>query len=240
MTLGRYDQERRRRQRLWLQVLKIVGSLAILVGLGLFTYQIGVERQKGREAGLHEDAEQLRRQIAELQQAVAQAQQAQQAAEIKASEIEARMEREQPRGDLAQLIALLTEKLTAGVDPTRLAFVLGEIHPTRTCEGAETKRFVLSLPQQRGGSSITFAGGTITVSGEGTPARNQRDQPEPWYDPAQPIVLKVAEAGGRTMEMRGVLPLRQSLVVGTTEHRFVASAGPRSFVEVRTDRCPFP
>ncbi|WP_207478495.1 hypothetical protein [Arenibaculum pallidiluteum] len=240
MTLGRYDQERRRRQRFWILSLKAFGVATILLLLSLFSYQIGVERQKGREAAVATDAEQLRRQLAELQQALAHAQEAQRSAEIRAAEVEARMEREQPRGEFARLTRMLSDKLAVGVDPNRLAFVLDQIRPARVCEGSETKRFVLGLPQQRGGAGVTFAGGAITVNGEGVPARNARNQPEPWFDPAQPVVVKIADAGGRSTEMRGILPLRQSLVVGGTEHRFAASAGPKSFIEVRTERCPFP
>lgn len=240
MTLGLYDQERRRRQRFWLQLAKAVVVLALLLAVGLFAYQMGVERQKALAVAAAEDTQGLRREKDELERSLAQAQQATRAVEAHAAELDARIRREQPQGELARLHALLAERLSAGVDPNRIAFAMSEMQPARKCDQAESRRLILTLPQHRGTPPSVTVGGTLTATGEGVPAKGARGQAENWFDPAQPVRIRLVDPAGKRTALEGMLPLSRSLLVAGSEFRLTVSAGPRSFVEIRAERCPFP
>lgn len=241
MSLGLYDYERRRRRRFWGRTLKTALFAALLLGTGLFSYQMGIEQVKGREIVLREEASALERRNAELERHVAGLQEAVRTAEVHAEELETRLQRELPHGELARLSKLVAERMAAGVDPNRLAFVIGETSMPQNCEGPETKRFILPTPSYRGtNTAVGFGNGAVTVSGEGSAARSAQGQPEGWFDPQQPVTIRFTEIGGRQHEVSGLLPLQRSVVAGTMEHRFTISAGSKSFVEVTALRCPFP
>ena len=241
MTLGLHDYERRRRRRFWVRTVKFLAFVGVLLGVGLFAYQMGVEQVKAREAGLRAENAQLSQANADLTRSVASLRMAAQTAETRAAELEARLTRELPTGDLARLTELARERLAAGVDPRRLVFVLNQIRTPRQCEKPENKRFILPTPIYKGpNSAVGFANGAVTVSGEGTPARSSAGNAEGWFDPAAPVTIRFTEAGGRQTEAAGILPLHHVVVAAGIEHQFKVVAGARSFVEVTSERCPFP
>lgn len=241
MTLGRYDYDKRYRRRFLTGFVKLGLLAALLLGTGLFAYQMGVEQMKGRDASLREEVSTLSRQKAELELLAGQMQNAARTAEARAADSEARLKREVPTGELARLAKLVGERLSAGLDPARLAFVIEHAQTQRNCQQPDSKRFVLATPLLKAGNrSTTFGNGTITVTGEGLSARNPQGQPESWYDPAQPVRIRIVTQAGKETVVAGTLPLHQSVVVDQTEHRFTFTPGPRSYVEVTADRCPFP
>lgn len=241
MTLGLHDYERRRRRRFWISTAKTLFLLAVMVGIGVFAYQVGIEQVKGRETGLREENAQLKARVQELDRSVATLQATAHSATVKATELETRLQRELPQGELAELAKLVAERLASGVDPHRLAFVINETRMPRNCDSPESKRFILPTPLYRGSNTaVGFADGTVTISGEGAAARNAEGKTEGWFDPQQPVSIRFTEIGGRQTEATGMLPLQHSVVIGNTEHRFMVAAGAKSFVEVTTERCPFP
>jgi cell division protein FtsB len=241
MTLGLHDYERRRRRRFWGGTVKALLVLGVLLAIGLFAYQMGVEQVKGRESGLLAENTQLTQSNGELSRAVSALRTAAQNAEAKAAELEARLARELPTGDLARLTELARERLAAGVEAKRLVFVLSQIRTPRACEKPENKRFILPTPVYKGpNSTVGFANGAITVSGEGAAARSATGNTEGWFDPKAPVTIRFTEAGGRQTEARGALPLHHVVVAAGIEHQFIVTAGARSFVEVTDERCPFP
>lgn len=241
MSLGRYDYERRYRRRFWTGVFKFVLFAVFTLSVGLFAYQMGIEQFKGRDATLREEVASLSRQKAELELRVGQFQHAARAAEARAQELEARLARELPTGDLAKLLHLVGARLKSGLDAARLAFVIENAQTPRNCQPPESKRFVLATPLLRSGvRGASFGNGTVTVTGEGQSARDGQGNPESWFDPGQPVTVRITGIGGKEVEATGTLPLHQSLVVDNFEYRFTFSAGARSFVDVTSDRCPFP
>ena len=241
MALGRYDYERRYRRRFWAGFAKFALFAAVLLGVGLFAYQMGIEQLKGRDVTLREEISSLSRQKAELELLASQMQHAARTAEAKSAELEARLQREVPAGDLARLASLVSDRLKSGMDPNRLAFVIAQAQPARNCQQPESKRFALSTPLLKTGNrTVGFGNNTVTVSGEGQSARNAQGNAESWFDPAQPVTIKVTAIGGKQTVATGVLPLHHAVVVDNTEYRFTFTAGARSFVEVTADRCPFP
>lgn len=241
MTLGRYDSERRYRRKVWVGFGKF-GLFAMLVlGVGLFAYQMGIEQLKGRDVTLREEIATLSRQKAELELLAGQKQRAAQTAEARTAELEQRLQREVPTGELARLGQLVAERLKSGMDANRLAFVIQQVQVQRNCQPAESKRFTLATPLLKGGNrTVSFANGTVTLTGEGQSARDKDGNPESWFDPNQPVTIKITAMGGKTATATGVLPLHQSLVIDSTEYRFTITSGQRSFAEVTADRCAFP
>ncbi|HYD30784.1 MAG TPA: hypothetical protein VEB64_07965 [Azospirillaceae bacterium] len=241
MTLGLYDTERRYRRRVWVSAVKTGLYVMGLVGTGLFAYQMGVEQIKARDGDLREEVSQLSRQKSELQLLASQLQTAARTAETKAVELEARVAKELPVGETARLSKLVAERLVAGVDPNRLAFVIAAAQNQKTCQAAETKRFVLPTPIFKAPNRTVGFAGLITITGEGQPARDSAGNPEGWFDPSQPVTIKFSVIGGRGESVTtGTLPLHHSVVVDNTEHRFTITASARSFVEVTGDRCAYP
>lgn len=241
MTLGLYDYDRRRRRRSWMRLFKMLLLLAVLLGIGLFSYQMGIEQIKGREVGLRRENAGLQVRNAELERLVDTLRETARMAEVRADELETRLRRELPQGELARLTKLIAERLTAGVDADRLAFLIDMTSIPRDCEPAETKRFILPTPLYHGSNTaVGFADGAVTVSGEGAAAQNEEGQPEGWFDPQQPVAIHFTRTDGTRTTATGMLPLKQSLVIDMTEHRFTVDAGAHSFVEVTAERCSFP
>lgn len=241
MTLGLYDAERRYRHRVWVNFAK-TGLVVLLVVLAaLFAYQMGVEQMKARDTDMREEMARLVQQKSALELQVSQAVTAAGKAEQKAADFEARYHRDVPTGELAKLTRLLSERLTTGIEANRLAYVINAVQNQRNCQPPESKRFVLATPIYKAPNrQVSFANGTITVTGDGLSARSASGSPEGWYDPTQPVNLKVTAPGGRESAVTGTLPLHHSVVVENLEYRFTFKPGSRSFVEAIAERCIFP
>ncbi len=241
MTLGLYDSERRYRRRVWTGFVKFVLFILFVLGVGLFAYQMGVEQLKDRDAGLRDEVTHLSREKGELELFVSQLQEAARTAEARANEMDQRLKNEVPRGDLAKLAQLVAERLNSGVAPDRLAFVISAAQNRRNCQQPETKRLQPSTPIYKSPNrSVSFVGGTMTISGDGQSARDTSGNSEGWFDPTQPVTIHITPQGGKESVVTGVLPLHQSVVVDNTEYRFTAVSGSRSFIEITTDRCAYP
>ncbi|MFM2045863.1 MAG: hypothetical protein RLY86_4439 [Pseudomonadota bacterium] len=242
MGYGLYDYDRRRRRRFWVGAAKFLAFVGLIGVIAAFSYMVGVEQVKARAISLEAEITTLTTAKEQAERRATQLQQVAQTAEVRANELEVRYQRDVPTGDLAQLAQLVAQKLAEGVDSNRLAFVIEQTGTERTCTAEETKRFVLPTPIYRGANtSVAFAEGAVTVSGEGASARDAGGNPEAWFDPRQPVTIRFARLDGTVTEATGVLPLQHSIVVGDKEHRFsITGASARSFVEVSGETCPFP
>lgn len=241
MSYGLYDNHRRYRRRFWSRVAKVGLWLLLFGTVAGFSYLVGVEQLKSREGSTQDQLATMTAERDKLERRAAQLQQIAQTQEVRANELEIRLQREVPSGDLARLTELVARKLAEGVNPDRMAFVLDQTSNPRSCVRPEVKRFVLPTPIYRGANtSVAFADGAITVTGEGVPARNVGGNPEAWYDPAKPVTIRFAEASGKNAEVTGVLPLQHTLITSDKEVRLTIGAGARSFVEVTGEVCGFP
>ncbi len=241
MSYGLYDYDRRYRRRFWSRLAKTLLALVLVSALAAFSYQLGVEQLKSREVSLMAEIEALTTAQQQAEQRIAELRQVAQTAQVRANELEVLYQRNVPSGELAKLVELAARRLSEGVDPARLAFVLEQTANVRSCTARETRRFVLPTPLYRGANtSVAFADGAVTVTGEGEAFRNAEGNREAWFDPTQPVTLRFVQAGGETSETKGLLPIQKSVVVGDREFRFTVSPGARSFVEVSGDNCRFP
>lgn len=241
MSYGLYDTERRYRKRLVGRVLRFVLFVALLAGVGLFAYQLGIEDRKTQLDRQRDDLAAARAEIEALnQQAQSEQLRSREVAQQLAS-LQQRYERDMPAPEMQEMLALVRERLSAGVPAERLAFVIREASTERDCEPAETKRFLVRTPLSDGAASaVGFVNNTVTLTGQGESALNAEGRPEAWFDPAQPMTLTVTRIDGTTDQKTAVLPMTQSVVIGAVEHRFAVTAGQRGFVQVTAERCRFP
>ena len=243
MSLGLRDARRAERRRSRARLFTAVAILGGLVLLGTLAYESGSRLAQVETDALRSEIGQQRAMIAALQQQLAQSEALRQQAEGRVREWEARYARDVPTGSARELFMQVQERLSEGLTPDRLKLVLRNATDGTKCDpGQETRRFLLATPLTRGGqTSVSFAGGTIVVTGEGQSARAPDGAPHAWYDPAAPVTLVAIQAGGARTEAKGLLPLTFSVVRGANEHRFLATeADLRGFVTVTAERCDYP
>ena len=209
---------------------------------GYYTYRLGGVEARYESALLAERVGQLTDAVGQLEQGRARLESELAAANQRASDWQARYERDVPTTDLKPLFDTVRAKLDAGVESARLAFVLGAIENQRACdETPSSKRFLVQTPLSTGvGASVGFANNAITVTGEGRSAIDAEGNPEARFDPAEPVTIRFALLGGRTAEIAGVLPLHRSIVEGGYEYRFSIVPGDAGFALITGDRCGFP
>lgn len=145
-----------------------------------------------------------------------------------------------PEGPMQDLTALLRTQLEKGMDPQRLAFFIRSARPPTGCVEPDVRRFVVSTPAYRGPDSVvSVADGSIKITASGVSARNDKGQPEAWFDPAQPVHIAFTSPNG-TDNKKGTLPIQHSVVAGNREYRFTIEQGSRSFAKVVYDSCSYP
>ena len=231
-------KRRQRRRQFWFGVAKWLLALSIITAPGLFAYETGSVMAERQVLNLRQDVSKreetigdLRRRNGELEAAL----------EASNAEVE-RYRNEAPSGATKELLDLVRQRLAAGVEASRLSFVIGAAKNERDCdETPVTRRFIVPTPIYNGANdSVRFADNAITVTASGQSAVDAEGRREAWFDPAQPVTLHFARLGGDTSEVTGVLPLHHSVVIGDTEHRFSVFAEGRGFVKVAGDRCRYP
>src|SRR5690606_18002201 len=156
---------------------------------------------------------------------------------------QARYEREVPTGFVKEMMQLVQQKLEAGADEERLAFLVSAADQPRNCDGEpDTKRFIVTTELQSGGANdaVSFGDRSITVTAVGAAARDANGNLEAWYDPQKPVTMTFTQLGGTTIQAEGPLPLHHSVVAGDSEYRFTALPGARGFLTVTADRCDYP
>ncbi len=243
MSLGLHENRQRRRRRFWWGVTKWSLALALIIAAGAYSYRFGSQLAEHEVVKAHEQIAALESEVAGLQQ-----QSAALATELaKARETvtawEARYQREVPTGFVREMMQLVQEKLEAGADRERLAFLVSAADKPRVCDDQpETKRFIVTTELQNGGANdaVSFGDRTITVTAKGEAARDANGNLEAWYDPEKPLTIVFTHLGGKTVTAEGALPLHHSVVSGDNEYRFTALPGARGFLTVTADRCDYP
>lgn len=118
--------------------------------------------------------------------------------------------------------------------------IIRAAQPPQNCSQAVNKRFVLSTPSYKGPQSgVTFADGTVTVSGSGDSSISSKQEKEAWFDPGKPITVVFTVIGGKKETKTGLLPLHHTIILGNKEYRFTISEGPRSFIVISSDYCDY-
>ncbi|MEM9470094.1 MAG: hypothetical protein AAF988_08015 [Pseudomonadota bacterium] len=240
MSLSNYNPDSRYKDRAaqrfanFLKFLSIV-FLSALVGFW-FGKQYGAEQLiilKKEHKELTAEAVDLRARVTDLG---AQAQ----IADKRYEQLQEQVESIIPKGPMQDLVTLVREQLEQGMDAERLSFVIRSARPPTNCSEPDVKRFVVSTPANQGpASKVSIADGAIIISGAGQSARNEKGQPEAWFDPTKPVRVTF-EHNGQNDVKRRTLPIRYSVVAGEREYRFTIEEGSRSFVKVVYDSCDYP
>jgi len=242
MSLGLLESRiQARRRRRW-GIVKWSVVLGILVVAGVYSYETGsvlaryeVTRLNDEIARLEATGARLRNELAELNGAL-------EASKLREEEWSRRYDTDVPKGRPKELFQLVEQQLGAGVDPDRLAFVVGKVQNERACdETPVTKRFYARTPIYEGANdSVRFADGTITVTARGESRTDANGNPQAWYDPAKPVTVTFTQLGGQSSRAEGMLPLHHSVVTDEQEYRFTVVAAENGFINVTGDRCRFP
>lgn len=236
-----YDSERRYRRRVWGGLVRFVIFVGVVVAAAMTAYEFGAEDIEGQRR-LHQE------QLLEFEQARSAAEQEAanlrvevEKARLAVEEWERRYEADVPTGDRLALLGLVSERLAAGVDPERLAFLIKAAEDKRDCEVVETKRFLVRTPLYDGANtSVTFANEAVAVTGSGESETTDAGLPQAWYDPEKPVSLVFTRIDGQRTEISGTLPLQQSVVHDGVEHHFLIRPGARGFAQVAAERCAYP
>lgn len=234
-------RRRSRRHQTWWSLCRFLLGLATVAVVGGYGYQVGVaanqawtDRLEADLARVQEDNLGLRDELALTLLDASHAQTA-------LADLQRRYEAEVPDGELAGLLQRIDDQLRAGVDRERLAFLIDAAGQVAGCAaGPVTKRLRPRTPIASGPVSAVRFDDRITVTATAVSALDAQGLPEAWFDPGQPVQLQFRTLDGRTLQVDGALPLRHAMLVDGLEYRFSAMAGPRSFVEVTGQACPFP
>ena len=184
MSLG-YRRDRKR-SHFWRGLFRWLVVLALGFAAGLVAERYGsisagrsVAEFEAEVAGLFET-------VAELEIANARLKGTVEADAVRIAELERRYERDVAPTEARELLDAVRDRLAAGVEQSRLAFVIGAARNERECaEAPATRRFIVETPIYDGpNDSVSFAENTITVTAQGRSATDEAGNPEAWFDPA--------------------------------------------------------
>ncbi len=241
MSLSHYNPSERYRQRSLHRVLSVVRVLLTLCLSGGVGFWLGHLSAGQDIITLQAERDVLAEQRDSLQDNITRIRAEAQTANARLGQLQDTYEETIPEGPMRDLMALVKKQLDEGMDPQRLFMAVESARPPRNCSEIETKRFVVSTPAYDGpDSQITVAENMISISGNGSSARNDKGQPEAWYDPSRKVHLVFALVDSEEQKVDGVLPLHHSVVSGEREYRFTVSDGARSFAKVTFDSCDYP
>lgn len=238
MSFGNYDHERRYRRRVWGAIIRIGFYLSTLVVVGIFAYQTGIEQIETREGNLRERIEDLDAENRTLTDTALALEAQARTAEREFAALQEAYARDVPTGDRLRLLELVSRRLEDGVGLDRLAFYINAASAPQACSEPTTRRFILPTPAYSGANtSVAFADGRITITGDGQNATTDSGGILGWFDPAQPVSITFTRVGGEAESIEGMLPIHHSLVMDEAEYRFTITEGDRSLVNVTGDRC---
>jgi hypothetical protein len=232
---------RRGRRRAYWTVFRFLLGLGAVAAVGGYGHQVGVSASQAWTDRLEADLQRFQGDNLRLRDELAQAALSVSTAQMALDDLQRRYDAEVPDGVVARLLERVEGQLRAGIDPERLAFLIGAAGQEAGCvEAPVTKRFRPHTPITTDPVSAVRFGDRITVTASAESALDANGQPEAWYDPAKPVQLVFRTLDGRERRVEGALPLAHRMLVDGLEYRFSAIAGPTSFVELTGQACPFP
>ena len=241
MSLSYYNPNDRYRKRAAARMANFltVSFLVLLIfGVGFW---FGKQNAGQQEKILKERVKSMAQQAEEMEQALIDMRSESQTATMRYEQLKETYDTQLPEGPIRDLLALVQKQLEEGRDPERLAFLIRSARPPRNCSDIQTRRFVVATPTNKAPQSkISVADGAITVSGSGLSAKNDKGQPEAWFDSSRAVSLEFRGLDGQVEKKKGTFPLHQSMVVGAREYRFTVTDGARSFAKVTYDSCDYP
>lgn len=240
MSLSSYNPHERYRQRSIQRLTNFIGIVFLMLIAGGIGFWFGGLSAERGAAALGRENDMLRAQAEQRQEELTQMRAEVQTANARFEQLQATYNEMIPEGPMREITGLIKSQLDEGMDPERLKFAVLSARPPRNCTDPETKRFVVSTPAYTGADSqITLADGAIKITGSGVSARNDKGDPEAWYDPAKAVNL-VFTAGDKEEKKSGTFPIQHTVVLADKQYRFTVEEGARSFAKVTFDSCDYP
>ncbi len=238
--LNDYDPSARYKNRAAQRTARMISTLLVMVISAAVGFWFGNQYAAEQQISYREQAKSLEQQNSELQQSVTELRAEAQTANTRFIQLKKDYDAQIPEGPMQALVTLVREQLEDGMAPERLSFLIRSARPPTDCTQPETKRFVVATPAYDGPQSVvSVADGAVKIYGNGESARNEKGNPEAWFDPAKKVTVQFKN--GETVETKkGVLPLRHSVVSEGREYRFTIEEGSRSFARVVFDSCAYP
>lgn len=240
MSLNSYNPHTRYKERSAQRVASTLGLLSLMLVSLLIGFWLGKQFGASELITLRDEAKILQVErdtlIKNTTELSAEAQTANKRYEQLKQEVQSIL----PEGPMQDIVTLVREQLKQGMDPERLSFVIRSARPPTGCVDPESKRFVINTPAYNGPKSVaSIADGVIQIEGAGESARNDKNQPEAWYDPAKKVEISFKH-DNKVEVKKDTLPIRYSIVAGEREYRFTIEAGAKSFAKVIYDSCAYP
>ena len=221
---------------------KIIASVIFFVCLGSLCFWLGRQHAAFQINSLKNETEEARNQLNTVQDQLTKLRAETQTANSRFDQLQQQYQQELPEdGPMRELVGLVRKQLDDGMSPERLSFVLRSARPPRNCTDPASKRFMVKTPAYTGpDSSASFGEGAVVISGIGTSSRNQKAEPQAWFDASQPVTVTFKTTDGQNEKKTSVLPIQYSLIAAGREYRFTLSEGEKSFVKVTYDSCDYP
>lgn len=236
-----YESDRRYRRRFWGGVVKFAVMAGLFAATSIVSYQVGIEDLESRVRGYQQEIFDLEARQNALEQETANLRLGSERAKLGVEDWERRYMAEVPTGERKQLMDLVVERLNAGVTPSRLAFLIQSATEPRNCKPVDSKRFLVKTPLYDGKNTVvSFADDAILVSGVGVSAKTADGLPQAWFEPHEPVTVRIERIDGQAREVAGKLPLQASMVHGNVEYRFQMRAGATGFVQIASEACAYP
>ena len=151
-TYSTFGETRRRRRRLvYWRLVRFFSAVAAVAMVGGYGYQVGVSASQARTEKLEGDLVRFQQSNLDLRDELATTAQRSSQVEAALGELRQRYAAEVPQGEVADLVASIRKQLAAGVEPERLAFLIGAAAQAKACDGEPvTKRFMPRTPGHHG------------------------------------------------------------------------------------------
>lgn len=241
MTFGQYNPRRRYLERDRKRNARIAGIVVALALVGMAFFGMGRQHAAFQINSLKKEADDLRSQNTTLQDELTKLRAETQTATSRFDQLQQQYEKDLPNeGPVRELVEQVRKQISDGMSPERLAFVIRSARPPSNCSDPASKRFMVKTPAYTGpDSAASFGEGAVVISAIGASSRNQKGEPQAWFDATQPVTVTFKTADGQTDSKTVTLPLQHSLIASGREYRFTLSEGEKSFVRVSYDSCDY-
>lgn len=232
-------RDRRGMQRARL-VLAATGLL-LVAGLVYAAYEAGRAQLMRENDRLRRENERLEAVDRERTQRLVEALAQLEVLQARNARLEEELASQLPDAVLRELLALLRDKLRAGIPAARLAAVIRATQRERQCTSGGGHTVRVAVPVAPDVRALSLGDGRVSVRLEGEPARDAQGRPEAWYDPSAPVRAVLVTVDGRRLEARGTLPLTQSVVVGDREYQLLVHPDDRKErARIVVETCAWP
>ena len=225
----RIRDRRRRVATVGLAIAKWGTAIAVLLGLGYWSYQGGLDLARSEVTQLETRVESLVEEVREVRVTNAQLEDELRRARQDMGLLQQRYDRDVPAGDAAALYRLAQQRVTAGIPQERIEQVLRDAGPVRRCEGrGANRRFPIVIgPRAPDDAGILLMDGLLRVA-VSTPAATD--------DVTRTATVVLAVAGQDPRSFTG-LPQRQAVALGNVELLVAVTSEVRGFATVSVSTC---